>query len=121
MINKKKSILILSSTIILSFVLIVGIMTDNKKTSAESTVMPNEASHTSSLLSPELAKEYNDQVLIDVATKPLESLVTAQGEFYYVEFPNEYPSNQVANYDVGEYVTPETKQFIRKGFYYEKK
>lgn len=121
MINKNKVIVISSSTIILCIALVVGILTVDKKTSAESTVMPNEASHTSNLISPELAKEYNDQVLLEVATQPIESIVTAQGEFYYVKFPNEYPRNQVANFDAGEYVTPETRQFIRKGYYYEKK
>lgn len=120
MVNKNKVIVISSSTIILCIALVVGIMTVDKKTSANSNVMP-EASHTSSLLSPELAKEYNDQVLLEVATQPIESIVTAQGEFYYVKFPNEYPRNQVANFDAGEYVTPETRQFIRKGYYYEKK
>lgn len=105
--------------IVLSLIFVFGGATVILKNQilADGNSLQNDTPQASSLLSPEKQKQYSEEVL----TKPVGVIQTEYGDFYHVDVPNEYLSDEVANFDNEENVTSKTKQIILKKFVYEKK
>ena len=85
----------------------------NNKQAVESSVSDTLTTETEL---PDWKKEYNRQV----QTEPASKIASEYGDFYHASFPKQFPKSEVANRDLGEEITKETKQVILNGYFYEK-
>ncbi|MEK4297407.1 hypothetical protein [Paenibacillus sp. FSL R5-0914] len=113
----KKRYRVIVIALSLAVVLGGGAIIIKNQTSADGTSLQNEVPSTSSLISPEKKKQYAEEVL----SKPVSVIQTKYGDFYHIEVPNEYLSDEVADFDNNEVANSKTKQIILKTFVYEKK
>ncbi|ALP36511.1 hypothetical protein ASL14_10415 [Paenibacillus sp. IHB B 3084] len=105
--------------IILSLIVVVegAVAVIKSQTFANSSKLQTQTTNDPDWLTPEKKKEINEKVLSSQA----EIIHSKYGDFFPVEVPNEYPSDQVANRDNQEQITAQTKQVIKNNFFYEKK